>query len=177
MRTTLISFLGNRKEDGEYLQVQYLYNDELQPPVTYIGYALQKIVQPDRFVILGTTGTMWDHLFESDLQLKAEYEDERLALIESVEDKKHVSQEQLDKLAPLLSKALGIEVILKIIPAARTQEEQIAVLEQIDAVLEEDSGFLYLDVTHGFRSLPMVSFAAVQFLNTVKPKIKVKNIF
>lgn len=176
MSTTLISFLGNRKENGEYKRVQYHYKGEANEPVTYIGYALQKILQPDRFVIFGTTGSMWDHLFESDLKLDTQLEEERLALMESVEDKRHVTQEQLDLLAPLLSKILATEVILKIIPPAHTEQEQLELLELIDAVLDEE-GSLYLDVTHGYRSMPLVSFAAVQFLNTVKPKIRVKNIF
>lgn len=176
MHTTLISFLGNRKENGDYKRVPYHYQDQVHEPVAYIGYALQKIIRPDRFVILGTTGSMWDHLFESDLQLEGQLEEERLALMESVEDKKAVTQEQLDLLAPLLSKMLDTEVILKIIPPAHTEKEQLELLELIDAVLE-DEGRLYLDVTHGFRSMPLVSFAAVQFLNTVRPKIQVENIF
>src|SRR5699024_4234768 len=177
MFTTLISFLGNSRQSGDYQRVRYYYQGRLQDSVTYIGYALHKILQPERFVILRTAGSMWDHLFESDLQLDHQREEERLTLMESVEDTKHVTQEQLDRLAPLLSEALGSEVILKIIPPARTEKEQIELLEQIDSVLDDKPGNLYLDVTHGFRSMPMVSFAAVQFLNTVKPEIQVKNIF
>jgi len=177
MRTTLISFLGNSRQSGDYRRVRYRYQGETLAPVTYIGYALRKVLQPERFVILGTTGSMWDHLFESDLELEGQHEEERLALMESVEEGTCVTQAQLDKLAPLLSKALGSEVILKIIPPARTEEEQIELLGQIESVLEDGPGKLYLDVTHGYRSMPMVSFAAVQFLNTVKPEIQVENIF
>lgn len=178
MKTTLISFLGNSRASGDYNRVAYSYQGKLCEPVTYIGYALHQLVHPERFLILGTTGSMWDHLFESDLELEQQYEEQRLQLMESVDYKESVTQEQLNELAPLLSKALDTEVILRIIPAARTEAEQLEVLEQINSALDDaEGGSLYLDVTHGFRSMPMVSFAAVQFLNTVKPGIEVKNIF
>lgn len=176
MQTTLISFLGNSGKTGEYVRTRYYYKNELQEPVAYIGYLLQSILKPNRFVVLGTTGSRWDHLFESDLNLKEELEEERIALIEAVEKEK-VTQKQLNQLAPLLSNVLGLEVILKIVTPALTENEQIELLSLIDSVLDDKPGRLYLDVTHGYRTMPMVSFAAVQFLNAVKPKIKIGNIF
>src|SRR5690625_7412436 len=77
MRTTLISLLGNSRQSGDYRRVRYRYQGETLAPVTYIGYALRKVLQPERFVILGTTGSMWDHLFESDLELEGQHEEER----------------------------------------------------------------------------------------------------
>lgn len=176
MKHTLVSFLG-RVPKGEtgYRTTPYWFKETLQNPVAYIGYMLQNQLKPDSFVILGTSGSMWDHLFEGDLHLGETDETARLELIEATENKV-VTQVQLDKLSPLLEKALKCKVKLKIIPNAFKELEQLKIVEIIADMVEMDD-YLTLDITHGFRHLPVLSLMSILYLQVIKPKIQVNHIY
>lgn len=176
MTKTLISFLGRTpKDSGGYRTTTYLLNGQPQEPVAFIGYLFNTHYQPEKLVILGTTGSMWDHLFEQDLSLGSADEDERLALVEAVENKS-VSQQQLDQLTPLLSQALNCQVELKIIPAATNEPEQLQLLQLLADSVDPEAR-LALDVTHGYRHLPMLTYTAALYLQTVKPSISIEHIW
>lgn len=174
MSTVLISFLGrSKKEEGNYRTTVYSLEGKQQPPTAYVGYLLREYYKPKKMVVLGTAGSMWDNLFEINLDL-GELEDQLIQLVDSVE-RQAVAQSQLTELAPLLGKALGCEVELTIIPAARNQQEQIQVLQSIaDATFGAEK--LTLDVTHGFRHLPMLAYTAILYLQTVQPQLRVEHI-
>jgi len=109
---------------------------------------------------------MWDHLFEIDVELGNELEDERVALIDAVA-RKAVDTAMLRPLEALLSARKGSRVELQTIPYANTPAEQIALVAQIaDNVVPGER--VHLDVTHGFRHLPMVALLALLQLRIVK---------
>ena len=88
MSQTLISFLGRvPKTENGYRPTTYTFNSEPDEPTAFIGWTLHRRLKPDRLVILGTTGSMWDHLFEKDFVLGEEAENERLLLQEATEKK------------------------------------------------------------------------------------------
>jgi CRISPR-associated Csx2 family protein len=165
MTTTLITFLGRvpKSEQGTYRKTRYDFGDgKPQDEVAFFGWALAKRLQPQRLVILGTSGSMWDHLFEGDLALGDAQEAERLALIEAVANKT-VTQDQLDALAPLLAQQLGMAITLRIIPYCRNDDEQMQLLTLMaETVQPRDT--VHLDVTHGFRHLPMLALLAALYL-------------
>jgi len=164
MATTLITFLGRvPKAEGSYRKTRYDFGDGTpQEEVAFFGWALARRLQPQRLVILGTNGSMWDHLFDGDLRLGGTQEDERFALMFAA-DEKRATQSQLDALAPLLADHLGIDVVLRIIPYCRNEAEQMAVLSLMaEAVHPHDT--VHLDVTHGFRHLPMLALLAALYL-------------
>jgi CRISPR-associated DxTHG motif protein len=184
--TTLITFLGRvpKSEQGTYRKTRYDFGDgKPQDEVAFFGWALAKRLRPERLVVLGTNGSMWDHLFEGDLALGNAQEAERLALINDVE-KKTVTQAQLDALGPLLAERLGMNVTLRIIPYCRNDAEQMQLLTQMaEAVQPRDTvqqprdtiqqprdtvqqprDTVHLDVTHGFRHLPMLALLAALYL-------------
>ena len=70
---------------------------------------------------------MWDHLFEKDIVLGTEAEDERLALQDATETKT-VTETLLEPLTPLLAQQLSCEVRLVLIPYCRTETEQLELL-------------------------------------------------
>jgi CRISPR-associated Csx2 family protein len=167
--TTLITFLGRvpKSEQGTYRKTRYDFGDgKPEDEVAFFGWALAKRLRPQRLVVLGTSGSMWDHLFEGDLALGNTQEAERLALINDVE-KKTVTQAQLDALAPLLAERLGMGIALRIIPYCRTDAEQMQLLTQMaEAVQPRDT--VHLDVTHGFRHLPMLALLAALYLQQAR---------
>ena len=164
---TLISFLGRtpRGENG-YRRTRYRFDDGTEADVAFFGWALCERQPPDRMVILGTEGSMWDHLFEGDFCLGNVAEDARLQLGEAVEAGQ-VTQRQLDELAPLLAERLGCEVVLRIIPYCRTPREQVRLLT-IMAEQVPEAARLSLDVTHGYRHLPMLALLSALHLRQVR---------
>lgn len=161
---TLITFLGRvPKTENGYRRTRYEFgNGDKTDPLAFFGWALIERLAASRVVILGTRGSMWDHLFEGDLDLGDHAAHDRLALIEAVGNQA-VDQALLDALAPVLAGRLGVEVVLRLIPYARTEDEQIEVL-RIMAEVVADGQRVHLDVTHGFRHLPMLALMSALHL-------------
>ena len=163
----LISFLGRvPKNETGYRTTRYSFDGVLDEPTAFIGWSLRRRLMPDRLVILGTTGSMWDHLFEKDIDLGAVAEDERLALQEATEAKT-VTESLLEPLAPLLAKQLGCEVRLVLIPYGHDESEQLDLLT-IMATQVDPGDQVTLDVTHGFRHLPMLALLSAMHLRVVR---------
>lgn len=168
MTHVMLTFLGRvNKDEGTYRKTRYDFGDGiLEEPTAFFGWPLQRRLQPGRLVVLGTPGSMWDHLFEGDIAFGSEQEDARLALQMAVEDK-HVERSHLEPLIPLLSERLGCEVVLDLIPYCRDEAEQVDLL-QIMAGHVSEGDRVNLDVTHGFRHLPMVALLAALQLQTMR---------
>lgn len=166
MSIVLLTFLGRvAKPEGTYRTTRYDFNGKKTVPVAFFGWPLAEHLRPDRVVVLGTSGSMWDHLLERDLDFGSEAEDLRLSLIEVVESK-DVRQEHLDKMEPLITERLGRAVRLRLIPYCRTDAEQVELLRILsEQVATRDR--VHLDVTHGFRTLPMLGLLAALFLRHV----------
>lgn len=168
MANTLITFLGRvSKAEGRYRTTQYDFGDGRQSePVAFFGWPLTERLNPDRLVILGTAGSMWDHLFEVDQDLGHQRESERLALIEATA-RATVSSQHLTQLEPLLRDRLGLDVRLRLIPYCHNESEQVELLRSLaDHVDAGDE--VHIDITHGFRTLPMVSVMAALYLRRVR---------
>lgn len=165
---TLVTFLGRvPKNDGSYRKTRYLFDDGSHAEeLAFFGWALQQRVQPDRLVVFGTRGSMWDHLFEGDLQLGDAAEASRLELVEAVEHKK-VEQAMLNALAPVLTDKLGCEVVLRLLPYGLAENDQVELLRRMADVVPENST-LHLDVTHAFRHLPMIGLMAALYLRELR---------
>jgi len=109
---------------------------------------------------------MWDHLFEKDIDLGTIAEDERLVL-QGATEAKTVTASLLESLAPLLTKQLGCEVRLVLIPYCHNETEQLDLLT-IMAAQVEPGDRVSLDVTHGFRHLPMLAMLGAMHLRVVR---------
>jgi len=165
MNHILITFLGRvpRSEHG-YRATRYDFGDGTPEEETaFFGWALCKRLRPRRLVIYGTAGSMWDHLFEGNQYIA---DDELIKLMESVNEQK-VTQDQLDHLAPLLETSFGTPVQLRIIPYCKTEAEQIELL-RIMADEVEGKEQVHIDVTHGFRHLPMLALLAALYIQQLK---------
>ncbi|MGK9451804.1 TIGR02221 family CRISPR-associated protein [Acidithiobacillus caldus] len=175
MSTTLITILGRtQKKDNGYRRTRYTFSDHSQSEeLAFFGWALQRRIHPDKLVVLGTSGSMWDHLFEGDIDLEHDNSEERLALIEA-SDKEQVTQEQLDRLAPYLEARIDCKVALIIIPYAREETEQVELLRSIACHVDYDEN-VHLDVTHGFRHLPMLMILASLYLRIAR-KAHIENL-
>lgn len=168
MTQTLLTFLGRTpRGNNGYRKTAYDFGDSCESqPVAFFGWALQQRIKPQRMVILGTPGSMWDHLFEGDIDFGSSMEDARLELGEAV-DAQQVSPAHLLALETILSERLACEVKLVLTPYCRNEREQVELLRiMAEHVHESDS--VHLDVTHGFRHLPMLALLSALHLQAVK---------
>ncbi|WP_290652121.1 TIGR02221 family CRISPR-associated protein [Aquisalimonas sp.] len=172
---TLVSFLGRseRPADG-YRCVRYDFPDGFQSQASFVGYSLVRKLRPDRLVIVGTAGSMWDQLLTDGAEVQAP-EGEAEALMESV-DEARTSQAQLDALAPLLASVLDCDVVLRAIPEALDDQGQTALLSAL-VEATEGSNQLSLDITHGYRHLPMLMLMAALYLRSLRSHMEVRGIW
>jgi len=167
----LITFLG--RAQTTYRTAVYRFHGENLPESRFFGLALARRLDPGRLIVLGTAGSMWDALL-SDL-LQSEPTSEHYALMDAA-NAGTVSARHLGLVRPLIEQAIGgIPVQLQLISRAETFGEQMSILRTLaEAVAEGDE--VHIDVTHGFRHLPMLGLAAARFLQRVR-KAQVRGIY
>ncbi len=170
MQKYLISFLGrSSRKDGSYRTTVYEMPEGPSKPTAYFGFLMQQRLKPDHMVILGTNGSMWDGLLNDldvDAAVKAPFID---GLMESVEQQT-VTQAMLDAVMTAINAVSKCQYQLLLIPCARNEGEQLTLLSTIaDAIA--DQAEVTMDITHGFRHMPMMGYAAMQYLQAIKPDL------
>jgi CRISPR-associated Csx2 family protein len=169
--TTLISFLGRGDRQKGYRSANYVFANAEEITSKYIGLALIEHIKPERVIMLGTTGSMWDVFFEHQ---NSGTDEQLIQLIESI-DKETLTQDQLVPFSEYLSDRLGTVVECVLIPHARDEREQVEILSNLSNRLDPRESVI-LDVTHGFRHLPMLALVAARFLQKTK-QITVEQIY
>jgi len=166
MTDVLISFLGKqRRDDGGYRLAGYRFDDGKVVETRYFAHALRNKLKPGRIVLLGTSGSMWDVLIE-DCRADLLDEDTRLALMEAV-DQDAVDQPLLDAVAKAVAESWGCEVRLGLIPYGRDETEQMTILRAM-ADGAHGASRVHIDISHGFRSLPMLALMAAFYLQVAR---------
>lgn len=167
--TTLISFLG--KQQKGYRTANYRFDAGFAREVPFFGMALAEYLKPDRLILLGTSGSMWDVFFERESGII----DESLMQISEAAEQNQVTEAMLQTHAKKLSERLGYPVDCQLIPYARDEKEQVAILMELaDALTQSEK--VTLDVTHAFRHLPMLALVAARYLKHVR-QVEVENIY
>ena len=173
MTHTLIGFLGkSQKKDGRYSTANYYFGGHIET-TQFFSLGLNNVIKPDRLVILGTSGSMWDVLFDSLVDAQ-EYDEQKLALIEAVEADQ-VTQAQLTACEALLKEKLNVDWHLNLIPYGDSTSTQVEIL-QIMAKDIAKGDQVSLDLTHGLRHLPMLGLLSAMYLQTAK-KVDIKGIY
>lgn len=165
--STLISLIGKSKADPQtgYRKAHYGFEPGFSRTASFFGLALLDYAKPERLILAGTAGTagsMWDVFFEHQ-----HTDDETaLALMDAVE-KEAVTAQMLAIHEQRLSEKLGIPVQCLLISYARDEAEQTTILTDLADHLEPGEKII-LDVTHGFRHLPMLALVAARYLARVR---------
>lgn len=168
--TTLISFLGKGDPRKGYRTATYRFNADVAYTETFFGLALTNFLKPDRLILLGTPSSMWEIFFDRE----GVEGDAMLPLIDAVAAG-NVSEHLLHLPRLQLAKRLGIRVDCLLIPYARDEAEQADILRRLAAVLQPGE-HLWIDVTHGFRHLPMLALVAARYLARVV-RVEVEEIY
>ena len=159
--TTLISFLGKNRRDPAtgYQRATYQFDNGQTVQTAFFGSALMQQLCPDRTLLLGTAGSMWDAL---DIDTDAP---EWPGLIEATE-RSDVDQALLDRVSVRARASMaGAELVL--MPYARSEAEQMALLADLAARVNKGEQVV-LDITHGFRHLPLLALVAARYLGHVR---------
>ncbi|BAU58764.1 CRISPR-associated protein TM1812 [Halorhodospira halochloris] len=163
---TLVSFIGRtRRPEQGYERIAYNFPDgAVQNGIAFIGNGVAQYTKPDRLVILGTSGSMWDQVIVDYPEVKLG-EEKDLALSDSV-DNQATTAEQLSEVAAALSETASFTVDLRLIPETPGMEQTWEILHTlVDATSGSDR--LTIDITHGFRHLPMVAMMAALYRRTL----------
>jgi len=151
--TALISFLGGGKQGGSYRTTDYKFsNGTVYENERYFGMVLTKEVKPDRLILIGTSGSMWDVFFEAGLE---DHTDAWSTLSDAVQNDT-VTIEQLQPFEQFLTDRLGLSVTCQLIDYAKDAAGQVSILKNIDELLVKNE-HVVMDVTHGFRHLPLIA--------------------
>lgn len=150
---------GRRGEDG-YRVAKYRFADGVVSRETpFFGLALMEYLAQqdtglDKIVVLGTTGSIWDAWWQGSedmLDTKAEL----FHNLGEMVDNAGRNENLLVELAETLTETFGKTFECKFIPSGTTEAEQMEILQIINGVGAKGDT-VYLDVTHGFRHLPML---------------------
>lgn len=171
MAHTLVSFLGAlsaRFPDQErrgYRSATYRFPDGSEISSAFFTLTLLQHLRksgknpPDRLVLLGTSGSMWD-AFGLEVLGDDLVEWEELAQAATADT---VEQSALNELVPRLGTALGVVCEPVIIPYARDLDSQIGILQHLNARLRPHE-HVTLDLTHGLRHLPLLGLMSALLL-------------
>lgn len=161
--STVITFLGKGKKGG-YSEANYRFADGTVTCTPYFGLALAEHENAGLVRILGTAGSMWDALILDKGHTEG-FETEWENLEEAVHQNA-VDQPMLDKIADRLNQRGTRQHELKLIPYGLNDVEQIDILRALTEDLPNEK--IILDVTHGFRHLPMLGLLSVFYLRAAR---------
>lgn len=173
MNKTFVTFLGRGREDVKtgYRETTYQFPDKART-TAFFGLALAEYIKPGRIVILGTNSSQWGVLVEN-FAAEGEEEEARLELLDA-ETKAEIQQEHLDNVASLMQSAVRCEVIPRLIPFGKDENEQYKILDVVAKNVPE--GTVNFDLTHGFRHFGMIGFLSTFMLARVRD-LQVKNLW
>jgi len=170
--TTLLSFLGRARrpspvgEERGYPVSCYRFDSGNERTTPLFGIALAAEQAVDRVVFIGTAGSMWDFFIDEVIASDA---DSVIELCEAV-DQQVVDEAMLEEYRDRIGARLGLaaeQVECRIIPRAQTLEEQLGIVDCLAKIVVPKEE-LVLDVTHGFRHLPMLALVAARYLEKAR---------
>lgn len=166
MTHILMTFLGRVEKGGNYNETDYCFSSGAAVKTRYFGLTLREKLQAEKLVILGTSGSMWEVLFIEGVDLTEEAPS-AVEQLSNAAKENGVTQELLNPLQAPLSSRLGCEVRLLRIPYAPTEAEQLKLLGIMAAEVNTGDR-VSLDITHGFRHLPMLALLSALHLREAK---------
>ncbi|RMX01951.1 TIGR02221 family CRISPR-associated protein [Allofranklinella schreckenbergeri] len=170
--TTLISLLGKSQLNQQtgYRSANYRFADGTTRESPYFGLVLAEHIKADKLILIGTRGSMWDIFFDH----QGSEDDTILALVDAVRNEA-VTPEMLAPHQTYVSQKLGLPVECHLIPYARNEQEQAAILTTLANAVQPGETVV-LDVTHGFRHLPMLALVAARYLRHVR-QVQVQDVY
>ncbi len=173
----LITSLGVGDKNRGYSKANYQIGDKVYKDKEFIAQALADYLEIDKMFIIGTQASIWDSLY---CNFGGTDEDFQLELM-SLQEKKLLDENTLNKISTQIDnhrRKSGSQCFL--IDYGVCEQELWSNFSKYLQLAEKvsDGDELYIDITHSFRSLSLMSFMMVQFIEQIRDKnIKVKAIY
>jgi len=171
---------GKNKETGTYRVANYKIEDKVYEKRSFITSALEEHYQIDKTIFIGTTGSMWDNLYEYycnryNKEYDENYHLELMGVIDNATMDTDIYSLNLAKFNETFK-----DKILAIVTKYGMNELEI--FENFNLIIQlqnelKDGDEVYLDITHSFRSNAFWMFLVMNYLTDVEDKkITVKAI-
>lgn len=175
----LVSFLGTGPIDPKsgnmtrnYSVADYKIGDQTISS-KFVTSVLKKVTQVDKVIVFGTVKSMWEVLYEYICTENGKDTDQKIAInLFEMSDSGNAETDisVLSKDNFTLFSKYGWEPHLIYYGLDNIQiEKNFKIFADALSTLPEKST-IYLDITHSFRSLPIMAVSAVDYLNTVSGK-------
>ncbi len=170
MAYTLISFVGTGiKKDGEYQSTRYVFPDKKEFETKKFAEALLELKYRDfsKVIFVGTTTSAWEMFAEGD-------DDLCMKLMEA-RTNRNFSDELKTELENCISEKLQIPVVIKYHTDKIDEDTSLEIFNLYSSIVPEitDENIL-VDITHSFRSMPILLYQAMRF--SVLQNEKIKNV-
>lgn len=168
MAYTLISLVGTGmyKNDG-YAKINYIFSDKEKIESSIFIKALLKKRYRDfsKIILLGTITSGWDLFLEDDINLWTEIKEKR--------ENGTLNSEDFQKIQTYIELELGIPIVIKYHTDKVDSDTSLEIFNIYNSIIPEitDENILF-DITHGFRSMPILLYQALQFSISQNPNIK-----
>ncbi len=171
---------GKNKETGTYRVANYKIEDKVYEKRSFITSALEEHYKIDKTIFIGTTGSMWDNLYEYycnryDKEYDENYHLELMGVIDNATMDTDIYSLNIAKFNETFK-----DKILAIVTKYGMNELEI--FENFNLIIQlqnelKDGDEVYLDITHSFRSNAFWMFLVMNYLTDVEDKnITVKAI-
>lgn len=170
MAYTLISFVGTGiKKDGEYQSTRYVFPYKKEFETKKFAEALLELKYRDfsKVIFVGTTTSAWEMFAEGD-------DDLCMKLMEA-RTNRNFSDELKTELENCISEKLQIPVVIKYHTDKIDEDTSLEIFNLYSSIVPEitDENIL-VDITHSFRSMPILLYQAMRF--SVLQNEKIKNV-
>lgn len=164
MTYTLISSIGTGIYENGYRTTRYEFPGGEQYETRLFLDAILKTKYRDvkKIVLVGTKTSSWDVLID---ETKPENEDLWLTVKDECCSPQGISDEKINEVEQYTEKNLGMPVKLKVhspVLDETTAKSIFNVYNSISREILEGTKILF-DITHGFRSMPILIYQALQF--------------
>jgi CRISPR-associated Csx2 family protein len=171
MAKILISSLGTgSKRDGSYMKANYEINQQ-KYKTSFIADALDKNLNFDKIYLVGTKKSIWDEAYVA-------FGGESETYLEELYEKKELGEIDDDILSEFRMTLPKLETV--IVKYGLDNDELWDNFSEFLNIANDikDGDELYLDITHSFRSLALMSFVMAQFAHTISNKnFKIAGVF
>ena len=175
----LITFLGT----GSYESIEYKYysKDFATESTEHLWYALAKngtgfINKPDQVLILGTTESSWDNLYDLDDKLSRSEKRQKKQEINNLFRQTDIDYEDSTEWSNFKNYFSKNNWYPMIIERGEDRQQQINILKTIYQIDALEGGNVSIDVTHGLRHLPMLGIIIALYLQQVR-EVDIERIF
>lgn len=179
MSKVLISFLGTSFANRQYREASYQFEDGSIITTSFIAKALAEHYGIDQIILVGTVKSMWEEVYRVFAQEKGILDDDKYLEIADTCDHADHTSELFIPHQPDIEKALGKGSKIILIKYGLNQEEIEFNSSQILSIekLLHTGDRLVVDITHSFRSLPMILMNVLIYLQNVSiEKISIERI-